>query len=78
MRPSTKTVLLFAGAMLLTFVVTKTYSQRYTTREVIALMIAENQKMEAFNDVGRLEDFDMLGEFLRRGCMKEAQEFIEV
>ncbi|WP_425258496.1 hypothetical protein ACPOLB_23625 [Rubrivivax sp. RP6-9] len=78
MKLSLKPVLLLSAAVLLTFVVTKTVYQRYTTREVIALMIAEDQKIESLNDVSRLENFDMLEDFLRRGCMKEAKEFIEV
>ena len=78
MRPTLKTAFLLAAVVLITFVVTKIFIQRYTTREVIALMIAADQRIQAFNDVGRLEDYDTLAEFFRKGCTKEAQEFIAV
>lgn len=78
MRPTLKTAFLLAAVVLITFVVTKIFIQRYTTREVIALMISADQRIQAFNDVGRLEDYDTLADFLRKGCTKEAQEFIAV
>jgi len=78
MNASRTTALAVVAAVLVTFFATKLFYQRHTTREVITLMIAESVRMETLNDIGRLETFDSLQEYLRKGCLEQAQQFINV
>ena len=72
------TALSIAGALIVAFVAIKLAYEPFMTREVIALTIKEGRKNEAFNDIGRLETFDSLQDLIRRGCMREAKQLVEV
>lgn len=66
------------AAILLTFVLTATIQKRYLMKDLMSHMIAEGVKIEAYNDVGRVEDYDRLNDLLQKGCMAEALKFVQL
>lgn len=78
MKPLLKSTLLVALTATVTFVATATYYNQRVSRQVYADFFAQATQMEAFNDIGRLEAYDRVKEFLSRGCVKEAIGLVEV
>lgn len=64
------------AAILLTFVLTATIQKKYLTKDLMSRMITEGVKIEVYNDVGRVEDYDRLQDLLRKGCLPEALQFV--
>jgi hypothetical protein len=78
MRRYTKATLSLLGILVLGWVAVKLVYEPFMTRQVIALMAEESRKIEAFNDVGRLEAYDSLSALLQKGCLREAAQLIEI
>lgn len=78
MHRYTKAALSLFGILLLGWVAVKLVYEPFMTRQVISLMAEESRKIEAFNDVGRLETYDSLGALLQKGCLREAAQLIEI
>lgn len=74
MSRSQKSIVIISLSVAVTFFATA-YYVRHSTR---ASSIDEFVNMEAFNDVGRLENYDTLEDLLKRGCNKEALEFVQI
>ncbi len=77
MRPHLRIALAVGIAVAVTFVATAMYYNQRVSKQILSLFVAEAVEMEAFNDVGRVERYDTLEGFLRRGCVKEALEFVQ-
>jgi hypothetical protein len=78
MQLYTKAALSLLGIIVLGWVAVKFVYEPFMTRQVIALVADESRKIEAFNDVGRLETYDSLSALLRKGCVREAAQLIEI
>ena len=78
MHRYTKTALSILGILMLGWVVVKLIYEPFMTRQVIELMAQESRKIEAFNDVGRLETYDSLSALLQKGCFREAAQVINI
>ena len=78
MHRYTKTALSLLGILMLGWVAVKLIYEPFMTRQVIKLMAQESRKIEAFNDVGRLETYDSLKALLQKGCFREAAEVINI
>jgi hypothetical protein len=76
MKTRMRAGLFLVGAVLAVFVAVKMVYEPFITRQVIGLFGAEAQRMDAFNDVGRLEAYDSLRDFLDRGCIDEAKRLV--
>ncbi|MES2937229.1 MAG: hypothetical protein V4864_06085 [Pseudomonadota bacterium] len=75
MKRYLKTALCVAGATAVAFVARKIVYEPFMTREVVELTIREDRKIEVFNDISRLEAYDILQDFLARGCIREQRSW---
>ena len=78
MKPLLKSTLLVALTATVTFVATAAYYNQRISRQVYAGFFAQAVQIEALNDIGRLEAYDRVKEFLSRGCAKGAIGLVEV
>lgn len=78
MKPYHVAGLSILGTLLVGWIALKTVYEPYMTREVIGLTIREGRKIEALNNIGRLEAYDTLSDFLRKGCAQESKQFVEL
>ncbi|RYH34995.1 MAG: hypothetical protein EON54_19760 [Alcaligenaceae bacterium] len=78
MKSLLKSTLLVALTAAATFVATATYYNHRVSKQVYAGFVAQAVQMEAFNDIGRLEAYDRVEDFLHRGCVKEALGLVQV
>ncbi|MDP3701620.1 MAG: hypothetical protein Q8R72_12025 [Hylemonella sp.] len=76
MKQRYKIILAFSIAALATYLVTITYAKKSETPRALALAYKVSTEMNSFNDVGRIEAYDFLENLIKRGCNKEALDFI--
>jgi type III secretory pathway component EscR len=74
MSQRTKSFLIIALSVIITFFVTAHFV-RHSMLNALKIKFVE---MDAFNDVYRVEAYDTLESFLKKGCNKEALEFIKI
>ncbi len=78
MHRYTKSAVSLLGIAVVGWIAVKLAYEPFVTRQVIALMAKETRKIEAFNDVGRLETYDALRDLLGKGCVREAMDLVAV
>lgn len=78
MKPVLRAILIVGVAVVATFIATAAYYNQSVSKQVLLLMIAEAVQMEAYNDIGRVEAYDTVEDFIRRGCVKEALQLVQV
>lgn len=64
------------GSAIVTFLGTTYVVHKSSTKSAVSLMIDASIEMEALNDVGRVEAYDFVENMIKRGCTKEALDFI--
>lgn len=78
MKQSYKISLAIFLTMIMTFLATVYFVNKRSAQTIADLVIKTSIEMQSFNDVGRVETFDTLENLVRKGCNKEALEFIKV
>lgn len=65
------------GSAIVTFLITAYVVHSNSTRNTVGFMMKASIEMESLNDIGRIEAFDFVEEMIKKGCTKEALEFID-
>ena len=76
MKQWCKIILVSSIAALATYLVTITYAKKTEIPRALALAYKVSTEMNSFNDVGRIETYDFLESLIKKGCNKEALDFI--
>lgn len=66
------------AAIALTVVASVLVTSYLVNKATIATMANKVVEVEAFNDIGRIENWDILEQLLNKGCHKEALEFVRL
>lgn len=64
------------GSVIVTFLGTAYVVHKYSTKSAVSVAINASIEMEALNDTGRVEVFDFVEDMIKKGCTKEALEFV--
>lgn len=67
-----KFILAVVASTLITFIGTSYIAKKYTYESVVNMAI----EMDSYNDVHRVESYDFVEDMIKKGCNKEALEFI--
>ena len=78
MKQSYKTTLAVLLAIGVTFVATMHFANGRSAKTLSDTAVKTWIEIESFNDVGRVETFDILAGLVEKGCSKEALEFIKL
>lgn len=77
MKTGYKILLSVIASVAVTFLSTVYFIHKNSTRTAVNTVIHASIEMESLNDIGRVKNYDFLESLLRKGCSKEAIEFVE-
>jgi hypothetical protein len=76
MKQRYKTFLAVLISIAITFLCTAYYVKKSSAKTIVEMVIKVSTEMDSFNDIGRVEAYDFLEELIKKGCNKEALDFI--
>lgn len=76
MKQTYKLLLVIALTAIATFFCTVFYMNKMAAQSTVDLVIKTYNEMNSFNNIGRVESYDFLEGLIKKGCQKEALDFI--